>query len=140
MDFGANVAAADIKEHFPEYTNLVTPLAAGLGAGGAECASGNVVKCRGKVQVYGSMDGQAASISFRDMDIKMPIASMRRRVQGTDGSDVFITSDGGIMRHRTSGRLVRLYDWGGVYFAKFRSKLPDADSAVSGSPFGRLGC
>ena len=135
MDSGANVDAADISTHFPEYARLVTPLSPSVGNGGAECASGNVVKCRGRVRVHGSMDGQATSILFRDMDIKMPIASMKKRVQGEDGFDVFITTDGGIMRHRTSGKLVRLYDRGGVYFAKFKTKLP----ADGGSPFGRQG-
>ena len=76
MVSGSNVSAADIKEHFSEYTNLVTPLAAGPGDGGAECASGDVVRCRGKVQVYDSMNGRATSISFRDMDINVMIASM----------------------------------------------------------------
>ena len=47
-------------------------------------------------------------------------------VTGKDGFDVFLTDDGAIMRNRESGKLVKLYDRGGVYFAKFKTKLPDA--------------
>ena len=58
---------------------------------GAECASGSVVKCKGQVNVKGSMDGQPTTIAFRDMDIKIPIAALKRRVGGQNGFDVFIT-------------------------------------------------
>ena len=104
-------------------TILSSPLDAGVNAG-AECASGNVVRCRGRVRVEGTMDGQRTAIVFRDMDIKMPIASLKRRIHGDEGFDVFITADGGLMRHRKSGNLVRLYDRGGGYFAKFQTQRP----------------
>ena len=134
IDSGANVDAADIGKHFPEYKHLVEPMRDGTGA---ECASGNVVKCRGRVKVDGSMDGQSTSITFRDMDIRMPIASLKGRVQGKNGFDIFITDDGAIMRHRVSGKLVRLYDRGGVYFCNFRTKLPG--DPIMASSFRRLG-
>ena len=92
MDSGANVDAADISSNFPEYADLVTPMSSSVAGGSAECASGNVVQCRGRVRVHGSMDGQETTIAFRDMNIKMPIASMKRRVHGADGFDVFITT------------------------------------------------
>ena len=47
MDSGANLDAADIVEHFPEYVHLIEQN--GSNGGGAECASGNVVRCRGAV-------------------------------------------------------------------------------------------
>ena len=71
------------------------------------------------------------------MKIKMPIASMKRRVHGEDGFDFFITDGGAMMRHRVSGKLVKLYDRGGVYFAKFKTHLPK--SIPSDQPFQRLG-
>ena len=43
----------------------------------------------------GSIDGQATAIPFKDMKIKMPIASLKNRVVGEDGFDIFIT-DGGL--------------------------------------------
>ena len=139
MDSGANVDAADIDVHFPEYSHLVTPLDASIGGGGAECASGNVVTCRGKVRVEGTMDDQDTDFQFRDMKIKVPIASMRKRVVGKDGFDVYITDEGALMRNRMSGKLVRLYDRGGVYFAKFKTKLPGVRDQGPDSRFHRLG-
>ena len=137
MDSGANLDAANIVEHFPEYVHLIDQ--SNLSDGGAECASGDVVKCRGTVQVNGSLDGQSTSIHFRDMKIKMPIASMKKRVEGADGYDVFITEGGAVMRHRKNGALVKLYDRGGVYFAKFKTKLPNASTRDPDSLFVRRG-
>ena len=139
MDSGANIDAANISEHFPEYLNCIESLNPMSGDGGAECASGSVVKCRGKANVRGSLDGQSTSIVFRDMDIRMPIASMRKRVHGAGGFDVFLTNGGAMMRHRTSGKLVKLYDRGGVYFAKFKTHLPDLTPHEPEQPFQRLG-
>ena len=138
MDTGANVDAADILEHFPQYAHLIEKAAPD--EIGAECASGDVVKCRGKVKVTGSFDGQRTSIQFRDMKIKMPIGSMKKRIEGPNGFDTFITNGGAIMRHRATGKLVKLYDRSGVYFAKFKTALPpgDKDGEID-SLFGRLG-
>ena len=98
-----------------------------------------VVECRGQVRVNGTMDGQFTSFNYRDMDIKMPIASMKRRVHGENGFDVFITTGGAIMRHRKSGKLVKLYDQGGVYFAKLKTQLPGSQPNILDSPVHRLG-
>ena len=95
--------------------------------------------CRGQVTVNGSIDGQSTSIPFRNMDIRMPIASMKKRVVGENGFDVFLTCGGAVMRHRKSKKTVTLYDRGGVYFAKFKTHLPDMKKNDPGSPFGRLG-
>ena len=137
MDSGANLDAANIVEHFPEYVHVIDQN--NSSDGGAECASGDVVKCKGTVQVNGSLDGQSTSIHFRDMKIKMPIASMKKRVEGADGYDVFITEGGAVMRHRKNGALVKLYDRGGVYFAKFKTKLPNASTRDPDSLFVRRG-
>ena len=139
FDTGANVDAADIEVHYPEYANRVVPLDDPNAKGGAECASGNVVKCRGQVTVQGSIDGRPVSIPFRDMKIRMPIASLKNRVTGENGFDIFITEGGAVMRHRRSGKLASLYDRGGVYFAKFKPHLPSTKKDDGGSPFGRLG-
>ena len=138
LDTGANVDAAKIAEHFPEYLNYVEALDTGNN-GGAECASGKVVKCRGRAHVKGLLGGQQTTIPFRDMDIKMPIASMKKRVEGADGFDVFITDGGAMMRHRKTGQLVQMYDRGGVYFSKFQTQLPDGLPHKPKSPFHRLG-
>ena len=68
------------------------------------------------------------------MKFKMPIGSMKKRVEGADGSDVFITEGGAIMRNRMNGKTVKLYDRGGAYFAKFRTTLPDVPDAIPQSP------
>ena len=73
------------------------------------------------------------------MKIKMPIASMKKRVEGADGYDVFITEGGAIMKHRKNGALVKLYDRGGVDFAKFKTKLPNANTRDPDSLFVRRG-
>ena len=106
MDSGANLDAADIAEHFPEYVHLTEQN--GSNVRGAECASGDAVGCRGTAYVNGSLDGQSTSIQFRDMKIKMPIGSMKKRVKGVDGYDVFITEGGAVLRHRKNGALVKL--------------------------------
>ena len=137
FDSGSNVDAADVSEHFPGYANLVVPN--GDARGSAECASGGVVQCRGKVVIEGSIDGQATAIPFRDMKIKMPIASLKNRVVGEDGFDIFITDGGAVMRHRRTHNLAKLYDRGGVYFAKFKPHAPKNQKIDTSTPFGRLG-
>ena len=137
FDSGSNCDGADVGEHFPGSVNLVVPT--GDARGSAECASGGVVQCRGKVVIEGPIDGQATAIPFRDMKIKMPIASLKNRVVGEDGFDIFITDGGAVMRHRRTHNLAKLYDRGGVYFAKFKPHAPRNQKGDTSTPFGRLG-
>ena len=55
-------------------------------------------------------------MSGRDIKVKLPIASGKNRVRGKNGSDVFIAEGGGFMKNRHTGRIVQLYDRGGVLF------------------------
>ena len=137
MDSGANLDAANIVEHFPEYVHFIEQN--NSSDGGAECASGDVVRCRGTVQVNGSLDGQSTSIHFRDMKIKMQMTSTKKRVEGADGYDVFITEGGAVLRHRKNRALVKLYDRGGVDFAKLKTELPNANTRDLDSLFVRRG-
>ena len=59
-------------------------------------------------------------------------------MRGANGYDAFITEGGAFMRHRTTGKLVKLYDRSGVYFAKFKTALPPHDKNAD-QLFGRLG-
>ena len=120
LDSGANVDAADIHEHFADFVPFIEAVPE---APGAESACGGVVRTLGSCKVTGSIEDTDAAIRFRHMKVKVPIASLRNRVKGKGGSDIFITEDGGIMRNRVSGRSVRIYDRGGVYFFKFKPEL-----------------
>ena len=105
----------------------------------AECASGSVVRCRGRARVKGPLNGQGTSIVFCEMDINVLTASMKRRVQGADGFDVFITDGGAMMRHKMRGKLGKLSDRGGVCFTKFKTHLANTRSSGPEPPFPRLG-
>ena len=67
IDSGANIDAADIDKHFPAYSKLV---GCDIENDEAECASGNVVKGKGRVTVNGTMDGCETAICFKNMKIK----------------------------------------------------------------------
>ena len=140
MDTGANIDAADIEAHFPEYSNLISNCDVPSASAGAECASGTLVRAEGSALVHGSLDGHRDAIDFKHMKIKIPIASMKNRVAGPDGYDVFITEEGGALRHRRTGDVIQMFDRSGVYFCKWKTSLPPLSNGLPiESGFTRLG-
>ena len=135
FDTGANIDAADIEEHFRDFVPFIQPVTDRMKD--AESACGGMVKTLGTCKVVGTIDGQEASINFRHMKVKIPIASGRNRVRGKNGNDVFITEGGGFMKNRRTGRIVQLYDRSGVLFFKFK---PDIElTRQPDQVFGRQG-
>ena len=64
------------------------------------------------------IDGDLHVVPYKDMDVSMPIASMRQAVD--KGSDMFLTKGGGWLKHKKSGTSIRLHERLGVYFFKMK--------------------
>ena len=93
---------------------------------------------RGKVTVSGSSDGQKTSIHFQDMDVELPIVSVRKCVKAGKGVRFF--GDGGEMRDRATGKTIRIYELDSTYFMKINVDLPEhQDLLLNPPPFHRPG-
>ena len=68
----------------------------------------------GKYTVRGTIDGEDSSIGLTRMKVKIPIASLWKRVKGKYGCNILITEDGGILANPRRGRATRIYDRGCV--------------------------
>ena len=135
VDSGATINAAWIAKHFPQYVMSVrqTP-ASERGDGGATTACGKHLRNKGRCVVSASAEGQPLAVAFRDMEVEMPILSVRKMVRRRN--DVKFTDEGGTITHRESGRQLRFFEHEGVYFLKLKIRGPDNDMGQTG--FARL--
>ena len=133
LDSGANVDATSIEEHLKDCVPFF--IDCNTDSKNAESTCGGVVTNLGKCTVRGTIDGEDASIGFTHMKVKMPIASLPKRVKGKYGCNILITEDGGIKAKHHNGRVTRIYDRGGVF--KFKPTAPGKNADLS---FGRQGC
>ena len=97
---------------------------------------------RGKVTVSGTADSQKISIPFQDMDVELPIVSVRKCVKA--GKDVRFFEDGGELRDRATGKTIRIYELDGTYYMKMNVDLPESrdlllDKVKVPTPFHRPG-
>ena len=66
------------------------------------------------------MDGHPVSLGFVNMDVDIPVASVRQFI--STGPDVRFMEGGGSVQHRESGSKISFMELGGVYFLKMRLK------------------
>ena len=134
-DTGANVSAMKVDRDCPQYAHLVKATANSKKGTGAESACGGAIKERGEVLVDCTIDGEKFQIPFRDMDVTMPLASMRRVVR-SGHNQMVIEEGGGHITNLISKKRIRLYERKGVYFFKAKI-LPPGSVGPSESPFTR---
>lgn len=70
------------------------------------------------------------SVAFKDMDVEMPILSVRKMV--IRQNDVRFAEGGGTITHRKTKRTLPLFEYEGAYFVKLKvgkSKVSDPMAA-----------
>ena len=126
VDSGATISAASIDTQFPAYSHLVEETDASRRGSGATTASGQKLVNKGRCVVHGSAQGTDLNMAFKDMEIEVPILSVRKMVK--KGNDVNFEKGGGTIVNRSTGRVLRFYEHDGVYFLKVKVTDP-------GTPF-----
>ena len=118
MDSGSAINVAKIKSHFKQYANFIVPSSGSISGETATTACGKQLVNRGKCTVHGTTDGQKNSIPFQDMDVELPIISVQKCVKS--GHSVTFHEDGGEMKNRSTGKLVKIHEIDGVYYIKMK--------------------
>ena len=121
LDTGSTVSAMKVTKTLPNYAHLVKPVPEGQQSKTAETACGGKVRFDGQIELTGHIDGDLHTMTFNDMDVTMPIASMSESVH--HGNELHIKKGGGTITNVKSGKVVNLHEREGVYFFKM-SLLP----------------
>ena len=129
------MSAMNVKRDCPQYQSLVRATVNSKKGSGAESACGGAIRKRGEVRVDCSIVGEIFQIPFRDMDVTMPLAAMRRVVR-SGRNRMVIEGGGGYIKNIASGKKIRLYERQGVYFFKAKI-LPPGSINPNDSPFTR---
>ena len=102
-------------------------------------ADGTFIQERGEARVAVEIDGARHVIPFKDMDVSMPIAPMRRTIKC--GNRLVIEEDGGTITDKTTGHQIKLHERRGIYFftCKILPPTERTDEADRTSGFMRQG-
>ena len=92
----------------------------------ATTAGGAKLYNKGRVVIDGSADDLLFPVNFKDMEVELPILSVRKMVKR--GNDVRFVPDGSTITHRDASRLIKFHGHEGVYFPKLTVAGPNADS------------
>ena len=119
-DTGASVSALKVQRDCPEYLNYVRATAGSRKGLGASSACGGRLAERGAVKVNMEIDGEVHKIKYRDMDVSMPIASIKQAMK-TGNNEMVINRNGGTITNLITGKVIKLHERLGVYF--FKAKI-----------------
>ena len=101
----------------------------------ATTACGKTLYNRGKCIVKGTVDGDEFCVPFKDMDVELPILSVRKIVKRRNS--VRFNQRGGTIKCLDTGRILKFYEHEGVYFIKLKVTDPAIDPQQLG--FARPG-
>ena len=132
VDSGSTVNAAWIKKHFPQFAHLVEETLASRRGDSATTACGKKLYNKGRCVVYVHADDQPFPVAFKDMEVEMPILSVRKMVKR--GNDIDFRKGGGFIRNRNNGKTVRFHEYEGVYYLKLRVENPADVVNIMGFP------
>ena len=138
FDTGASCNALNVARDCPQYKDKIRQTSNSLSGRGAESASGGSIPEKGEVLVDMMIDGHACQMTFKDMDVSMPITSGRACVGGGD-TFAIIHQNGGSLKNITTGKEIKLYARQGVYFFRAAILAPDSLAPDLTSPFARQG-
>ena len=124
-DTGASVSALKVKRDCPEYLAYVKETDGSKRGLGASSACGGHLKERGSVKVNMEIDGEKHRINYKDMDVSMPIISIKQSMK-SGNNEMVINKHGGRITNLNTGKVVKLYERLGVYFMKAKI-LPPTD-------------
>ena len=134
-DTGSTVHAIDVSKECPQLKHLVRALPKKKKGRSAETACGGHVEIDGELEITGLIDNELHTIPFYDMKVSMPIASMRRTVKA--GNDLCIQPEGGWIKNRKTGKVIKLIERHGVYFFKLQLLPPSQQKQQTDQGFGR---
>ena len=106
----------------------------------ATTAGGQKLVNKGRCSVHGMVDNHEFPIAFKDMETELPILSVRKMVKRNN--EVKFKNDGGFIRNRDTGRLLKLHEHEGVYFLTLKVLDPSSLVLLSDENeqvFGRQG-
>jgi hypothetical protein len=135
VDSGATVNAAWISKHFPAFAKLLRETAASRRGDAAVTANGSKLYEKGSVNVTGKIGNQDAHINFRDMEVELPILSVRKMVK--KGNQVLFDEGGGFITNRATGARIRFFEYAGAYYLKLEVGDPDAANLITGKGKGK---
>ena len=138
FDTGASCNALNVARDCPQYKEKIRQTPNSLNGRGAESANGGSILERGEVTVDMMVDGHACQMTFKDMDVSMPITSGRACVGGGD-TFAIIHQNGGSLKNITTGKEIKLYARQGVYFFRAAILAPHSLAPDTTSPFARQG-
>ena len=118
MDSGASIHAVWMQKHLPGHV-----VRQSIGQKNGECAhtaNGERLYNEAEFEVSGECDGILIGLNFTNMQVDIPVASVRRLV--ASGNDVSFYEGGGCIRNRKSGTTAKFLEMGGVYFLKLKLK------------------
>ena len=130
VDSGASMNAAWIEKHFPGFLQLLRSTDSNRYS--ATTAGGGVLTDKGSCSVSGSIDGLPSKINFRDMEVEMPILSVRKMVK--NHHRVQFQDKGGYIENIKTGRRISFHEHAGVYYLKL--KVDDMDLIVKDNESG----
>ena len=120
MYSGASLNAADLKKHFPWLANQLWANDAQRRGAIANMVNREQLCYEGEFTVDGDCDGVPLSLNFTNIQVDVPIATVKRFVKSCD--DVAFYESVGRIVNRESKDNVKLVELGGVYFLKVRAK------------------
>ena len=103
--------------------SAVQPTEASANGDSAVTACGKRLVNKGRCVVHGSAQGTELNMAFKDMETEVPILSVRKMVK--KGNDVKFQKGGGTITNRSTGRVLRFYEYDGVYFLKIENTDPN---------------
>ena len=126
MDSGASRNVANLQKHFPWLANQLKPNNVQRRRAFAHTSNGEKLYYEGEFTVDGDCNGVPLSLNFTNMQVEVPIASVRKFVKS--GNDVAFYEGGGCIVNRESKDKVKFVELGGVYFPKVRVKAEQSST------------
>ena len=133
MDSGASIHAAWMQTPFPGH--FVRRSVGQKNGEFAHTANGERLYNEGEFEVSGECDGILMGLNLMNMQVEIPLASVRRSV--ASGNDVSFYEGGGCIRNRKSGATAKFLEMGGVYSLKLKLKQPTKGGVKSKLDFVR---
>ena len=123
VDSGSTIHAAWVEKHFPGYAAKVVQTAKSIAGDHATTAGGLKLFNKGRVEVQASAGGSDFHCAFKDMEVELPILSVRKIVKRRN--KVEFSDAGGTITNNGSGKVIRFFEHEGVYFIKLKVHNPD---------------
>ena len=125
VDSGAFTHAIDAATELPSHK--IVPFGPHERSPDGESACGGIMKCSGKVQTKGTVEGLELNVMWNSMPVKVPILSVRKLVRGGQNSDrhhVRFLENGGYIKNLRTGQRLPFFEYQGVYYLKMKIAPP----------------